>query len=206
MLEPKGDQHGASFRSHAALAVVTELEESAADTTIELKVERIGALFDAFDPFPLPSRDLSQAAENFIVSWAREAPGDARLRIRIHAPPGDPDEAMVGDAFANHFNYRARVTTADLRELFRVARLSLAIGLAVLAACVLVARVLSALVHDATLVRVITEGLLILGWVANWRPIELLLYDWWPLVRRGRLYRRLAEAPVELVAQNIAHH
>ena len=183
------------------------MEEAAApDTTIELKVERIGALFDAFDPFPLPSRDLSQAAENFIVGWAREAPNNARLCIRIHAPSRDPDEAMVGDAFANHFNYRARVTTGDLRELFRIARLSLGIGLAVLAACVLTARVLSASVHDPTLARVLTEGLLILGWVANWRPIELLLYDWWPLVRRRRLYRRLAEAPVEVLVQKPAQN
>ena len=166
---------------------------------IELKVEHVASLFDAFDPFPIPSRDLSQAVENFVVGWARELPEDAPLRIRIHAPLEDPDAARIADAFANHFKYRAGVLSGDLRELFRIARLSLAIGLGVLVACVLVARAASAWVSDANLGRVLTEGLLILGWVANWRPIELVLYEWWPLVRRRRLYRRLAQAPVEVV-------
>ena len=34
--------------------------------------------------------------------------------------------------------------------------------------------------------------------MANWRPIEIFLYDWWPIVRRRDLYRRLGEAEVEL--------
>ena len=45
--------------------------------------------------------------------------------------------------------------------------------------------------------RLVEESLLILGWVANWRPLEIFLYDWWPLVRRRDLYRRLSEAGVE---------
>lgn len=36
--------------------------------------------------------------------------------------------------------------------------------------------------------------------VANWRPIEIFLYDWWPLARRRDLFRRLAAAKVELKA------
>lgn len=34
------------------------------------------------------------------------------------------------------------------------------------------------------------------GWVANWRPIEIYLYDWWPIRRRIVLLRRIAAAPV----------
>ena len=45
--------------------------------------------------------------------------------------------------------------------------------------------------------RLVEESFLILGWVANWRPLEIFLYDWWPLVRRRDLYRRLSEAAVE---------
>jgi hypothetical protein len=44
----------------------------------------------------------------------------------------------------------------------------------------------------------VEESFLILGWVANWRPLEIFLYDWWPLARRRDLYRRLSAAPVEL--------
>jgi len=167
---------------------------------IELKVERLAALFDAFDPFPIPSRDLSLAAEEFIVGWARDLPRDAALSIRIHVPNADVASGggQIGEAFRNHFTYRANRMSGDLRELFRFARISLLIGVAVLSVCVMAARSLGALVADPNLSRILVEGVVILGWVANWRPIELLLYDWWPIVRRRRLYRRLATASIEI--------
>jgi hypothetical protein len=42
------------------------------------------------------------------------------------------------------------------------------------------------------------QSFLILGWVANWRPLEIFLYDWWPLARRRDMYRRLSAATVEI--------
>jgi len=36
----------------------------------------------------------------------------------------------------------------------------------------------------------------VFGWVANWRPAEILFYDWWPVRRSRNLYRRLAAAEV----------
>jgi len=38
--------------------------------------------------------------------------------------------------------------------------------------------------------------LILLGWVA--KPIEIFLYDRWPIAKRRDLYRRLAAASVEL--------
>jgi len=43
----------------------------------------------------------------------------------------------------------------------------------------------------------VEESFLILGWVANWRPLEIFLYDWWPIARRRDLHRRLSKAIVE---------
>jgi hypothetical protein len=76
--------------------------------------------------------------------------------------------------------------------------LSLAIGLGVLTACVLGGRLLEAMLGEQAMAPLFTEGLIILGWVANWRPIEIFLYDWWPIADLQNLFRRLAAAPVEL--------
>jgi len=51
---------------------------------------------------------------------------------------------------------------------------------------------------DSEWMHVVQEGLLIIGWVAMWRPLELLLYDWWPLLQKLRLYARMGRMPVEL--------
>ena len=43
------------------------------------------------------------------------------------------------------------------------------------------------------------EGLLILGWVALWRPVEVLLYEHWEAADERRALERLAAARVEFV-------
>jgi hypothetical protein len=84
-----------------------------------------------------------------------------------------------------------------LRELFRVGRRAMAIGLSVLSFSVITGQTIVNLA-SGPIGSVIEESLLIFGWVANWRPIEIFLYDWWPIVRRRNLYQRLSAAHVKL--------
>lgn len=173
---------------------------------IELRLETLSHLFDAFDPFPLPSRDLAKSAEEFIVGWARELPRETPIELVVHVPPEEVgSEAAKGlpDAIARHFAYRAERNLGDVHELLRVGRLSLAIGVAVLIVCVAGGRIIIGAFGDTPLTRVLAEGLLIMGWVANWRPIEIFLYDWWPLLQRRRLLQRIAGAPVTIRAYSV---
>ncbi|HXJ00706.1 MAG TPA: hypothetical protein VNH44_05745 [Micropepsaceae bacterium] len=169
-------------------------------TPIEVRVENISQLFDTLDPFPFPERDLDKDAEDYIVGWARELPRDQPIVIYIHLPPdelskhGDPN--VLASAFRRFFDYRAGIVVRDLNELFRVGRTALLIGLVVLALCLTAARVTTNL-FDGAFGGFLQESLIILGWVANWKPIEIFLYDWWPLVRRRNLYRRLGQATVQ---------
>jgi hypothetical protein len=80
----------------------------------------------------------------------------------------------------------------------RIGRRSLSIGILVLAVCLIVARSIPPSPQASAFGWILRESVLILGWVANWRPLEIFLYDWWPLARRRDLYLRLAAARVEL--------
>lgn len=42
----------------------------------------------------------------------------------------------------------------------------------------------------------LTESLIIGGWVAMWRPLEIFHYDWWPILGERRLYDRIGRAQV----------
>jgi hypothetical protein len=45
---------------------------------------------------------------------------------------------------------------------------------------------------------VVREGLTIIGWVAMWKPLDIYLYRWWPLLALRHLYQKLAQMPVEV--------
>lgn len=167
---------------------------------IELRVEEISQLFDTLDPFPFRERDLDKDAEEYIVGWARELPKDQPLAIVVHLPEREAAtrkaEELAG-ALNRYFDYRAEVVALDVNELFRVGRLSLMIGVFVLAICLAATQILAGRLGPGPFSRFAEESFIIVAWVANWKPIEIFLYDWWPLARRRNLYRRLATATVE---------
>ncbi|MGE5540243.1 MAG: hypothetical protein ACM30I_16625 [Gemmatimonas sp.] len=169
---------------------------------IEIRVEKIEQLFNSLDPFPFREKDLDREAEEFIVGWARELPKQDAIEIVIHVPAEEARTAHddLAGALRRYFDYRAEIVGLELRELFRVGRRSLAIGLAVLAACLVAQRAIANVYGTGEVTRFIGEGLIILGWVANWKPIEIFLYDWWPVANRRNLYRRLSRASVRLKA------
>jgi hypothetical protein len=172
-----------------------------AASAIEIQIEEIAQLFHSLDPFPFREKDLDKDAEEFIVSWARELPVDQPFRIVVHLPEtqaSTPEARELGAALTQYFGYRARIIGLDLSELFRLGRRAMAIGLAVLSFSVITGQTAAATFAPSPIGRVIEESLLIFGWVANWRPIEIFLYDWWPIVRRRNLYQRLSAAHVEL--------
>jgi hypothetical protein len=169
---------------------------------IELRLRALAQLFNSLDPSPFHDRDLDDDAETYIVGSARELPTDVNLRIVVHLPAGEAEQARaqgVPSAFANYFGERARVTDLDLRELFRLGRRNLGVSVPVLIGCLVTSQAAKVWLGDGPLPSALWEGLVIVGWVANWKPIETFLYDWWPLARRRDLYRRLAAAEVEIL-------
>jgi hypothetical protein len=173
----------------------------AAENAIEIRIAEISQLFHSLDPFPFREKDLDKDAEEFIVGWARELPVDQPFRIVVHLPEeqaSTPEAHDLGVAITRYFDYRAGVIALDLNELFRVGRRALAIGLAVLFLSVITSQTVAASLTPRPIGRVIEESLIIFGWVANWRPIEIFLYEWWPIVRRRNLYQRLSMARVDL--------
>jgi hypothetical protein len=179
---------------------MSEQSQTGADA-IEIRIESIAQLVHSLDPSPFHEKDLDKDAEEFIVSWARELPSDIPLKIVVHLPGKQlalPEAKNIGPAITRFFSYRAQMIGLELKELFRIGRRSLAIGAAVLVISIFASQSVAANLQPRPLGKVIEESLLIFAWVANWRPIEIFLYEWWPIARRRGLYRRLAAAKVEL--------
>lgn len=184
-------------------SVMTERNSSddfGLEAKIEINLARLSQLFNSLDPSPFHERDLDHDAEEYIVNSAEEIPRQSPLCLVIHLPADQLPNAGsndLGEAIHNYFDYRKTNEQRRLRLLFRDGRIALITGIAFLFCCVLLREVAFSL-GNGTASRIIGEGMLIIGWVAMWRPLEIFLYEWVPVRRRCRTLEKLAKMRVAI--------
>ena len=169
--------------------------------TIEVRVAELRQLFNAIDPSPFLDRDLDRNVEEFIVGWAKEISRKTPFGLLVHVDrqPGTSDESvLLRDAVHEFFKNRSLNSRRRLRGMFRTGRISLLIGLVFLGTFFTVSTLITRRWPGAGVVGLTREGLVIGGWVAMWRPLEVFLYDWWPIYAEARLFDRLGTMPVRI--------
>lgn len=174
---------------------------SAKEFRIVVRVANLARRFHSMDSSPFRERDLADEADEFIAGWAQDAGHRDRFVIVVRLPEDECTRQIEGNvrsAVEAHFFYRVLQCTRRLRQLFGDRWRTLLVGLPVLAGSLRLSRFVGERLDHGMATRTVAESLLILGWVANWRPLEIFLYEWWPIVRRRSLYRRLAAAAVRL--------
>ena len=180
---------------------MTKSDHPAPTHRLALRVRELAQLFNSMDPTPFLNKDLDPAANDFIETWASEFASGSRFHITIHLEQwpsdGDPTEILTG-AIHNHFAYKAELTRSALNHLLRQGRVSMVIGIVFVTACLLAADAIEKLgPHTGS--SIARESLTIVGWVAMWRPLQIFLYDWWPLQRQIRLYQKLSSAHIQVI-------
>jgi hypothetical protein len=170
--------------------------------TIELRVREASHLFDPLDASSLVERDLNHRVEEFIVESLKELHTKDACEVVLHfdQPKTVSDEEQtVTRAIRGYFARRATIWQFKLQQLIRRGLISLVIGLAFLGVFFLTGRLLVRLLGENAFTTLLTESLIIGGWVAMWRPLEIFLYDWWPLRGEKRLCDRLSHVRVRIV-------
>ena len=169
-----------------------ELNES----PIQVRVATVEHIFNPMDPTPLEERSLNQEVADWIEEWAEDFDKDHEIVVEIYVADGRfaGREQVIANGLHNHFEYREWQSARQLSKLLREGRISLLIGVVAIAGFNAAGRRIGA--SQNPVVEVIHEGLSVLGWVSMWKPLEIFLYEWWPIRRERRACRRLAEASV----------
>jgi len=169
---------------------------------IEVRIRDVRQLFDAMDPSPFREKDLDPNAEEYIVDSLKELPSRKPCTLVVHLdqPTGLPDEAkLIAEAVRVHFVRRAQVFQRNLHRLMRRGVISLAIGIAFLIVIFGIVELVGKLLGEGAVALLSREGLIIVGWVAMWRPLEIFLYDWWPILGERRIRERLSRIEVKVI-------
>ena len=163
--------------------------------TVNIRVRNLGQLFNSLDASPFWDRDLDVQAAEFIEEEFREDRAVAVWHLHVHASEGEDLAGDLQPAVEHYYTRMAHSTGLRLHEQLRLGQLALLGGLTIFVLS-MSARSILALVAPHGLSRLLDEGLIILAWLALWRPVETLLYGWVPLYRERRLYQRLAAVKV----------
>jgi hypothetical protein len=164
--------------------------------TVSIHVRDPAQLFNSLDPSPFWDRDLDPDAAAFIEEEFTEKRTAASWHLNVHVNDGPGIAADLQQAIRNYYVRLAESARRQLREQLRLGEFGLLGGVALFLLCMGLRQLLQGAFPDPS--RVVDEGLIILAWLALWRPTEMLAYEWVPLFRRRRLYERLAAIRVAI--------
>lgn len=167
---------------------------------IDIRVRTMKQLFDFHDPAPFRERDLDDDVVDYVLGGLEDLGRAKAVKIAVFVAepePGDLPPAEIVKAFRDHFAWQRERIGHALRDHVRRAQFALLMGLAILASFLTLAE-LAALLGPGRVRDIVREGLVIIAWVAMWRPVEALLYDWWPHVQKRRLRDRVLAADIEV--------
>lgn len=167
---------------------------------IEVRVRSAQQLFDARDPAPFHERDLDDDFVEYIVSSAKELSLSSALKIVIYIEDRemrDLSKEVIREAIRDYFIYQSELRRTELAGFLKRAQLFFVIGLLILAACLGVAQSLTVPAPPGA-IGILREGIVIFGWVSIWKPIELILFDWYPLFETLRFHKKLLATEIDI--------
>lgn len=180
---------------------------TATDATIRVDIDTLDELFSPPVPNPLAGRFETTSGIEQIEQQAKLLPrphlAHGRIVVALPQRPEQPDiDARLAAAVAGYSRERIADIEKELEQSVHEGRQALWLGLGFLACCLLLSSAAATMTFLPPLIqRLFSEGFIIAGWVALWRPIELLLYDAWPFRRDLRVLRAMAGMPVTIVAR-----
>ncbi|MDD2439747.1 MAG: hypothetical protein PHD41_06000 [Methanosarcinaceae archaeon] len=165
---------------------------------IEIEVRNIWQIYNSFDPSPFPEKELEISAEQYIFDAVEELPFKTQLEMIFHLPSHTcpPEvESSLAKAVKKHFAYKTALAKTEMKRLLTRGRWDFLIGSFFLTACIVFSELLSRFEPNLT-TTLFSEGLLIIGWVAMWQPVNTFLYDWWPIRKRRKIYEKIVEMDI----------
>ena len=143
---------------------------------------------------------LTTDAEEFIVEEAEALPGKIAINIKVNLAKSEfKHKDDIAPAIRRHFCYRKEQSQKEYKRIFKYGWRILFIALALLAVIFSITEIAFYYMPDNKPVLFIHESFIILSWVALWRPLELLLYEWYPVKTDINLYSRLEHSNVQVI-------
>lgn len=167
---------------------------------IDIALSSILQLFDRKDPSPFKEKDLDEDFSRYLILAMRELAEAKKVKLVIKMQEHHPTFLKAKDieeAIFTYFSFELESSRNDFKLLFKQGRTALILGLTFLASCYSIYFFTKE--RSDLFFGFLGESLHVLGWVAMWKPINLFLYEWWPIQDRIKLMERMTKIKVEII-------
>lgn len=172
---------------------------------IVIELNSIKHLFNAPEMNPFSNNELEVMGESVLTRLLRQLesqPLNRKMRLTLLLPAEQikPDlEQEILKAINQYCYLTIKNNKGKLQLLRQFCWRSLLNGLTFLAVCLLLPNLFNgqSLSFVPEFIRsVFREGFTIIGWVGLWHPVEMVLYDWIPIVRTNSIHRFITTIPI----------
>lgn len=176
----------------------------APNNNIVLQVRNVGDIFYHF-VIPLSSkRLLNPDVEQVILEEAEALSPDAGINLVLRVTgKQDYDEGEVASAIKRHFEHQHTRARKEVAATISLGWKSLVVAFIFMVAMYFLSRFFINWLPKTGLMITVREVFIVLGWVAIWRPAELLIYDWRPYKRKAKVLERISKCNLQIVRQII---
>ena len=183
-------------RENHNLAAIVRISE------IILKLENVDQMLIAPREVFYGKRMLNDKAEEFLIEESEKHPYRTTIYLKVYLPPDATKRSQeIEAAIHQHFTYRKNKSLNQMSRTLQFGWRSLLIAIVFLSLLVSFTLLVIRQIPEGGLSIIFREILIILGWVALWRPADLLLYEWRQFKRDANLFERLARCNIEVIAE-----
>lgn len=172
---------------------------------IELSVDNLDQLYDTKDPNPYRIKDLDDDVVEYIISSCHDIGKNKVKELRIIVPYKIEEQSQreVQHSIKDYFDYRTQISYRNLKVMLANGFKSLTIGITFLIFAIISMIYASKVIDDNFLKLFIKESFVLVGWVSMWKPVNIFLYEWWPIKDNIKLFGVLKEMHVDFRQKTI---
>lgn len=168
---------------------------------IEMALDEPFDIYDDKDPSPLKMRDFSKSVQEYIIEGVLVIPKNKKIRIDFYFYKFNITQEeilLLEKSYKAFFAYEIRLKHYEMKQKLKQGFRSMLSGLLFLFCCMHISRTF--FLSDSTLLSSFAaEGLNVLGWVSLWNPVQVFLYELWPISQKRKLLERSLRAQTKFL-------
>lgn len=162
---------------------------------IKISSKNVKDIYNDFDKeSSFSKKDLDEELVEYIIDSVKEIGSEAFvIKFYFDEDLGFEVKKRVENSIKSFFEYLQELEKKAMREQIKNAMIFMAIGVFFTALSITFGKTS----HESVVHEVISEGLMVAGWVSLWESLATFLIKWLPLSKKLKTYRKIAASDVE---------